>query len=104
MAYYTTSYNDDNVCIEFEIEFDFTPGERRVLYFADGSGFPGSSAEVYPTGVKVLNMEGATYFKTREALKEGGYLKPLEDFLMDKTCDDVESGDLYETLCYEVMK
>lgn len=29
--------------IEFDIEFDYQPEEKEVLYYADGSGHPGSS-------------------------------------------------------------
>lgn len=38
-------FNGD-LCVECELEFEITPGEPMVRYYADGSGYPGSPAEV----------------------------------------------------------
>jgi len=32
--------------IEFDVDFDYTPGEPMVMYYADGSGYPGSDPEI----------------------------------------------------------
>lgn len=42
MKYITYHFGD----IEFDIEYNYIPEEPMVMYYADGSGHPGSSAEV----------------------------------------------------------
>ena len=32
--------------VEFEVEFDYQPEEPQVLYYADGSGYPGCGESV----------------------------------------------------------
>ena len=32
--------------IDLEIEFDYSPEEKMVRYYSDGSGYPGCAAEV----------------------------------------------------------
>lgn len=32
--------------LEVEVLYEFTPGERMVMYYPDGSGYPGSPPEV----------------------------------------------------------
>lgn len=31
----------------FEVEFDYTPEEKQVTYYPDGSGYPGCAEQVY---------------------------------------------------------
>ena len=36
-----TEIDLDNLILEIELEYDFTPGEKMVRYYPDGSGDPG---------------------------------------------------------------
>lgn len=42
------------IALEVEIDFDVTPAEPQVRYFADGSGDPGCPASFEITNVRVL--------------------------------------------------
>jgi len=42
MQYGTYKFGD----LVFEIEYRYTPEEPMVMYYADGSGYPGSPAEI----------------------------------------------------------
>ena len=38
--------------VEFDVEFDYQPSEKQVLYYNDGSGYPGSPEMVEITEFK----------------------------------------------------
>jgi len=38
--------------VEFDVEFDYQPFEKQVLYYKDGSGYPGSPEMVEITEFK----------------------------------------------------
>jgi len=38
--------------VEFDVEFDYQPFEKQVLYYKDGSGYPGCSETVEITEFK----------------------------------------------------
>jgi hypothetical protein len=48
--------------VEFEIEWELTPGEPMVRYYPDGSGYPGSPAMAEPIGVKITAAWGDGWF------------------------------------------
>ena len=39
---------------EFELDFVFWPGEKMVMYYPDGSGYPGSPPEIEITKVALI--------------------------------------------------
>lgn len=43
-------------CIDYDVEYYYTPAEDMVMYYADGSGYPGSNAEV-----EIMTIEIAGY-------------------------------------------
>lgn len=43
--------------LTFEVEADFTPGEREVRYYADGSGYPGSPPEIEVTAMRLKKID-----------------------------------------------
>ena len=42
--------------IQANIEFDIDPGEPMVMYYSDGSGYPGSPPEFYLTEITVTSV------------------------------------------------
>jgi len=49
----TINYND----IDFDVEFDYTPEEAPVMYYSDGSGYPGCAEEISIYSVKYNDKE-----------------------------------------------
>lgn len=43
--------------VDFDIEYYYTPEEPMVMYYADGSGYPGSSAEVEILKIEVMGYD-----------------------------------------------
>lgn len=54
-AYLETSIDYDNVT--FDVEYDFYPSEPMVMHYGDGSGYPGSGAEVEIHSLKIGDFE-----------------------------------------------
>jgi hypothetical protein len=46
--------------LEVEVEYDYSPGEEMVMYYPDGSGYPGSPPEIEFTDVLIRSIEGYT--------------------------------------------
>ena len=63
----------------FEVEYDYTPAEKEVTYYADGSGYPGCPAQVYINRV-MYNGEDFSDFI----------------FASEKDCEDIENIILKE--------
>ena len=85
------------------VEFDYHPGEPRVLYYKDGSGYPGSSAYVDPYEIQVTTAEVGGETLTREELAkiggDDGWLR-----LLDQLAGDVIQKDCEEwgPMCEEM--
>ena len=47
------------------VQFDYTPGEREIAYFGDGSGYPGSAPRV-----EILFVEGNDFELTESEIEE----------------------------------
>lgn len=47
----------DVVSLEVELEYDFTPGEKMVRYYRDGSGDPGCPPSADFVGAKVMQCD-----------------------------------------------
>ena len=45
--------------IEFDVEFDYQPEEAMVMYYADGSGYPGCAEAV--EGVHSMEHKGTDF-------------------------------------------
>jgi hypothetical protein len=52
--------------LEVEILFEYTPGERMVMYYPDGSGYPGS-----PAGVEFISAYVVRWDVGNELRKRG---------------------------------
>ena len=62
--------------VNIDVEFDYTPSEPMVMYYIDGSGHPGSSAEVYIESVKVGGVD--VYDLLEDKIEE------IEDLIINK--------------------
>lgn len=43
--------------VDFDIEYNYYPEEKAVMYYPDGSGHPGSSAEVEILKIEVMGYD-----------------------------------------------
>jgi hypothetical protein len=46
--------------VKLEIEFDYVPEERMVMYYPDMSGHPGSPAEVHINTIRLVDDDDIT--------------------------------------------
>lgn len=70
-----------NELIEFrgvilDVELDYEPSEPMVMYYSDGSGYPGSPAEIGIISIKIENQD------VYELLED--YLDEITDLLYEK--------------------
>ena len=56
--------------VKFDVEFDYSPEEPMVMYYPDGSGYPGAPAELIITDI---------------LYKETSFLELLEEYIEDLT-------------------
>ena len=62
--------------VEFDVDFYYQPEEPMIMYYADGSGYPGSPAEIEIYEIK----HKGTYFY--EVLEDN--LDDIEDLIWEK--------------------
>ena len=62
--------------IVLDVELDYTPSEPMVMYYSDGSGYPGSAAEIEIVSMKIDNRD------VYELLED--YLDEITDLLYQK--------------------
>jgi hypothetical protein len=72
------------------IDFDFQPEEAMVMYYSDGSGYPGCPASIDNVGV---------YWKTRKFNSTTGQ----EDVKIDITDLLTELGYDIEEMCWDYL-
>jgi hypothetical protein len=77
---------------EVMIAFDYQPEEATVLYYSDGSGYPGCAASVDNVSV---------YWKTR---KFNSNTRKWEDVEIDVTDLMEELGHDIEQLCWDYLE
>jgi hypothetical protein len=53
------------LCLDCELTYDITPGEPMVMYYPDGSGYPGSPPTAELTSVRVTELSGEDWKLTR---------------------------------------
>ena len=70
-----------NTCLEVEIDYDYTPGEPMVRYYADGSGYPGSDPYFEVTCVTVLKYTTDTHEFNREDRPD--WFKALDEIALN---------------------
>ena len=51
----TTNTYTTEITLEVEIEYEYDPGEKRVDYYPDGSGYPGTPPSV---AIHAINTGG----------------------------------------------
>jgi len=69
--------------VEFQIEFDFQPEEPMVMYYKDGSGYPGCAAEVT---IESIKHQGVDFYDVLE-----DSISDIEDMVLAKIADDREN-------------
>lgn len=89
---------------EFSIDYDITPGERMVMYYPDGSGYPGSPTEVELIGFRCDKIDDSkpsnfnatlaakwfkNYVESNETLRESIYESILDQPEPEQDWDDI---------------
>jgi hypothetical protein len=69
--------------IEFELECKAYPGEPMVMYYPDGSGYPGSPPEVEVLSLTVLEVWDGDHCDDALALAERGKLEEITQVCWD---------------------
>lgn len=80
MSNHTFTTNIENA--EFEISFDYQPEEAMVMYYPDGSGYPGCSAAIEGWSANwVMKDKGdlAEYPDVTDLLIELGFEDEIEE-------------------------
>lgn len=54
---YVTLEYDNGTELQLECEYDYSPEEPMVMYYKDGSGYPGSAEEFYVTEVRLNGID-----------------------------------------------
>ena len=72
--------------IDFVVDFDYQPEERAVMYYPDGSGYPG-----YPPAIEINTIyHGDTDFTEYFFMYEGGDARDIEDLIWESLKKDEE--------------
>ena len=56
--------------IEFDVSFDFTPEEKAVMYYPDGSGYPGCASKIHYWSIEHNGEEFTDFFDKEQELIE----------------------------------
>ena len=62
--------------VEFLVEFDYQPEEPMVMYYPDGSGYPGCPEEIQITKIE---HQGTDFFELLE-----GEFEAIEELISEK--------------------
>ena len=92
----------DRFFATIEIEAEAEPGEPMVMYYRDGSGYPGSPPSVYAIKATVTSLSGATWDKNREEIEASGWAKILDDRALEEAEQAIDDGWLAEHLFEEL--
>ena len=71
--------------IDCEITWELTPGERMVMYYPDGSGYPGSPPEAEAVAVRITRVEWADHEVT-----DSDWLRHMEEYVWSRIEKDFE--------------
>tara|TARA_Y100000310_G_C20366062_1_gene661241 strand:- start:152 stop:385 length:234 start_codon:yes stop_codon:yes gene_type:complete len=66
MADLTINYKGVNI----DCEFDYSPGEPMVMYYSDGSGYPGSPPDIELESIKIGDVEVIDMFDNLDKIEE----------------------------------
>lgn len=83
---------------EFELTCSYSPGERMVRYFSDGSGYPGSPPEVEILSVKLLSVQPDEPIE----FKSNGVTDFAIWFLKYVQSSDYHQRKFFEQVCEQV--
>lgn len=87
------------VYVTVDIDYKVRPGEPMVMYYPDGSGYPGSPPEIEILEVIVTSVSGETYEKSRIKLIDGGWIGTLDRLATEYVEDDIDNhGSISESL------
>lgn len=85
-----------------EIEFEIIDGEPMVRYYPDGSGNPGSPAELNVISVIVTSLSNDAWDKNREELLASGWSDMVDKLALDEVNSIVDAqGWLVDHLFHE---
>ena len=65
--------------IEFDVEFDYQPMEKEVMYYSDGSGYPGCAEAV--EGVSKFEHKGTDFY---EFIEMAGLEEEVDDAILEQ--------------------
>ena len=97
-----TGFDLGPIYVTVDIDYKVWQGEKMVMYYADGSGYPGSPPELEILGVVVTSVSGETYDKSRTELSNGGWDGILDQLATEYVEKDVSEGNwISQTLSEE---
>lgn len=96
----TTIYLDD---VPFGVKANFYPGEPMVMYYPDGSGYPGSPDDVE---CESISFGGVEFTPEQEELFIKSYgEKEFDEWLLEEAYDHFQSeAEAYADWQYEQWK
>lgn len=98
---------------EWELKLHFTPGEKMIMYYKDGSGYPGSPAEVELISAELIErtdlegkkvnsqkmvMDGSDWFE-RAGIKTDQQMMDFDDWAFEQ-CEDTGEDDGEYDRCF----
>ena len=67
--------------VEFDVKFYYEPAERMVMYYPDGTGHPGSPANVE---LEEITHQGTDFF---ELLDAANMIEKIENLILEQ-CEE----------------
>ena len=66
--------------VELDVDFDYQPAEAMVMYYTDGSGYPGCPATVEQiNSVYFMDVDFTEFFENEDEELEEAILEALEE-------------------------
>ena len=56
--------------VKFDIEFDYQPAEKMVMYYKDGSGYPGCQESFEITEITIDDLDFYELFESNGLIEE----------------------------------
>tara|TARA_R110001606_G_C15037853_1_gene611827 strand:- start:350 stop:595 length:246 start_codon:yes stop_codon:yes gene_type:complete len=66
--------------VKFEVDYTYTPGEKQVMYYPNGDGYPGSPPEIEINSLNVQYSEQEVYDIVARAVLEDIQEQILESY------------------------
>ena len=88
--------NEQYLEIEAELGYDYTSGEKAVMYYPDGSGYPGSSSTAELCEIKIIEISGDDW-----AIKRPKYPELIAWFESHLLAETQQDTSYWETLFFD---